>query len=47
MAQPFTKAFDELVEQELQKKHVPGLSIAVLDGAATHVKVGRVVNVLM
>lgn len=33
------KAFDELVEYLLQDWHVPGLSVAVLDGSNTHTKV--------
>lgn len=33
------KAFDELVEYLLQDWHVPGLSVAVLDGSNTHAKV--------
>ena len=36
---PFDKAFDEFVEDTLAIFHVPGLSVAVVDGEHTYSKV--------
>ena len=36
---PFSSKFDALVERTLRHFHVPGLSIAVIDGNETYAKV--------
>jgi hypothetical protein len=38
---PLNIEFDKLVEELLQTWHVPGLAIAVIDGASTFSKVSR------
>lgn len=38
-AGPFDAAFDAFVEDTLQAWHVPGLSVAVVDGGKTYSKV--------
>lgn len=36
---PFTEAFDDFVDDLLQKWHVPAMSIAIVDGTVTYSKV--------
>jgi CubicO group peptidase (beta-lactamase class C family) len=38
---PFDETFDAFVEKLLQEWHVPGMSVAVIDGDQTFAKVSR------
>lgn len=37
---PFNDEFNQLVHEQLNRWHVPGLSVAVVDGDQTWAKVG-------
>jgi CubicO group peptidase (beta-lactamase class C family) len=44
---PFSSKFDDLVQGLLQAWHVPGLAIAVIDGASTFSKVSGSVSLMI